>query len=92
MGQCPCGSCGEAAGQHPDAENADGQGVTEGQKPVATWAKGRCVCKRSEHPRWIHVLPNGDVLVAEANQIPGPKGLFQLRDASDDETCCRAWR
>ncbi len=26
-----------------------------------------------DHPRWIHVLPNGDVLVAESNKPPGPK-------------------
>ena len=25
-----------------------------------------------KHPRWIHVLPNGDVLVAESNQVEGP--------------------
>jgi glucose/arabinose dehydrogenase len=25
-----------------------------------------------KHPRWIHALPNGDVLVAEATQVPGP--------------------
>ncbi|KRG43684.1 sorbosone dehydrogenase [Stenotrophomonas panacihumi] len=26
-----------------------------------------------DHPRWIYVLPNGDVLVAEANAPPRPK-------------------
>jgi glucose/arabinose dehydrogenase len=26
------------------------------------------------HPRWIHVLPNGDVLVAESNAPPKPPG------------------
>ena len=26
-----------------------------------------------EHPRWLHVLPNGDVLVAESNAPPKPK-------------------
>ena len=25
------------------------------------------------HPRWLHVLPNGDVLVAETNSPPAPK-------------------
>ena len=30
-----------------------------------------------DHPRWIHVLPNGDVLVAEAQPEPGTaKSLF----------------
>jgi len=26
-----------------------------------------------DHPRWIHVLPNGDVLVAESNKPPKPE-------------------
>src|SRR5262249_13526498 len=25
-----------------------------------------------KHPRWIYVLPNGDVLIAEATEVPGP--------------------
>ena len=25
-----------------------------------------------KHPRWIEVLPNGDVLIAESNQVAGP--------------------
>ncbi len=27
-----------------------------------------------QHPRWLHVLPNGDVLVAETNAPPKPEG------------------
>ena len=27
-----------------------------------------------DHPRWLHVLPNGDVLVAESNAPPKPAG------------------
>ncbi|HYJ99484.1 MAG TPA: sorbosone dehydrogenase family protein, partial [Burkholderiaceae bacterium] len=32
-----------------------------------------------DHPRWLHVLPNGDVLVAESNAPPKPedKGIKQ---------------
>ena len=34
-----------------------------------------------DHPRWMHVLPNGDVLVAEANKQPstprGPRALIE---------------
>jgi glucose/arabinose dehydrogenase len=26
-----------------------------------------------DHPRWLHVLPNGDVLVAESNAPPRPE-------------------
>lgn len=39
--------------------------------------------ERLDHPRWLHVLPNGDVLVAESNaperpdQGKGPRGFVQ---------------
>ena len=26
-----------------------------------------------DHPRWVYVLPNGDVLVAETNAPPKPE-------------------
>src|SRR5688572_13755892 len=45
--------------------------AAEGTK-VAAFATGLL------HPRWLHVLPNGDVLVAETNAPPRPddnKGL-----------------
>ena len=54
---------GWAAGEQP----AVAQGLT-----VVAFARGL------EHPRWLHVLPNGDVLVAETNAPPRPedgKGL-----------------
>ncbi len=31
------------------------------------------------HPRWLHVLPNGDVLVAESNKPSKPETGFSLR-------------
>ena len=34
---------------------------------VAAYASGL------EHPRWLDVLPNGDVLVAETNAPPKPR-------------------
>jgi glucose/arabinose dehydrogenase len=33
-----------------------------------------------DHPRWLHVLPNGDVLVAESNAPPRPDEGFSIRD------------
>jgi glucose/arabinose dehydrogenase len=45
-----------------------------GTKPVA--APGTVVARFAEgldHPRWIYVLPNGDVLVAETNAPPKPE-------------------
>ncbi|MBZ7924578.1 sorbosone dehydrogenase family protein [Ensifer adhaerens] len=32
-----------------------------------------------DHPRWLHVLPNGDVLVAESNAPPKPEPGFSVR-------------
>lgn len=34
-----------------------------------------------EHPRWLYVLPNGDVLVAESNGPPRPDNYVGLRGA-----------
>jgi glucose/arabinose dehydrogenase len=50
------------------------RGWAEGQAPVP--APGTTVtafARGLDHPRWLHVLPNGDVLVAEANAPPRPK-------------------
>lgn len=47
---------------------------TPGTKPVA--ASDLYVSQLAaglDHPRWLHVLPNGDVLVAESNAPPRPK-------------------
>jgi glucose/arabinose dehydrogenase len=61
-------------------------GWAEGAQPTA--APGAMVtafAKGLDHPRWLHVLPNGDVLVAETNAPPRPddakgvKGWFFKR-------------
>ena len=61
-------------------------GWAEGQQPVpATGAMVAPFAKGLDHPRWLHVLPNGDVLVAETNAPPRPdagkgiKGFFFKR-------------
>ncbi len=33
------------------------------------------------HPRWVYVLPNGDVLVAESNAPPGKSGVGGIKGA-----------
>lgn len=56
----------------PTLKMPTARGWTPGQKP--TPAPGLAVnafAADLKHPRWIHVLPNGDVLVAEALQEPG---------------------
>ncbi len=68
----------------PALNVAEAVGWADGEAPVA--AEGLEVVAFAEgldHPRWIHVLPNGDVLVAESNAPPRPddgggiRGYFQ---------------
>jgi glucose/arabinose dehydrogenase len=55
----------------PTVNIAPAKGWKVGEKPLA--AKGTRVAAFAaglEHPRWLYVLPNGDVLVAESNAPP----------------------
>jgi glucose/arabinose dehydrogenase len=70
----------------PTIEIAPATGWPEGAKPVA--AQGTSVAAFADgldHPRWLYVLPNGDVLVAETNaperpeQGKGIKGWFMKK-------------
>ena len=57
----------------PTVKVAEAVRWTDGGKPTA--AQGLTVkafATGLDHPRWIHVLPNGDVLVAETNAPPKP--------------------
>ncbi|WP_296252554.1 PQQ-dependent sugar dehydrogenase [Pseudomonas sp. UBA4194] len=66
----------------PTVNIAPAVGWPEGSKPVA--APGTQVAAFAEgldHPRWLYVLPNGDVLVAETNAPPKP----------DDSSGVRGW-
>ena len=57
----------------PTVNIAPAQGWTSGRTPVA--APGLSVAALAtdlDHPRWLYVLPNGDVLVAETNRPPTP--------------------
>jgi glucose/arabinose dehydrogenase len=59
----------------PTVNIAPAKGWPTGGKPVA--AAGTVVdvfADKLDHPRWVYVLPNGDVLVAESNAPPKPPG------------------
>jgi glucose/arabinose dehydrogenase len=59
----------------PNVNIADPIGWAEGAKPVP--APGLAVAEYAgglDHPRWMHLLPNGDVLVAETNKPPSKGG------------------
>ncbi|RWU21879.1 sorbosone dehydrogenase [Pseudomonas alkylphenolica] len=58
----------------PTVNIAQAIGWPQGSKPVA--ASGTQVAAFAQgldHPRWLYVLPNGDVLVAETNAPPKPE-------------------
>jgi glucose/arabinose dehydrogenase len=70
----------------PTVNVAEAKGWPPGTTPVA--APGTVVnafARGLDHPRWLYVLPNGDVLVAETNAPPKPddskgiKGWFFRR-------------
>ncbi len=63
----------------PTVDIAPAVGWPEGATPVAaTGLEVTPFFTGLQHPRWLHVLPNGDVLVAETNAQPAPVG--GLRD------------
>jgi glucose/arabinose dehydrogenase len=58
----------------PTVHVVTAKGWSDGERPVA--AEGTTVAafaRGLDHPRWLHVLPNGDVLVAETNAPPRPE-------------------
>jgi glucose/arabinose dehydrogenase len=70
-------------GLFPAVEIAEARRWPSGGKPIA--ASGTVVSAFAtglDHPRWLYVLPNGDVLIAETNappnrdNTPGIKGWF----------------
>lgn len=66
----------------PTIHVAPAEGWKDGKMPVA--ADGMRVvafADKLDHPRWVYVLPNGDVLVAETNAPPKP----------DDNKGIRGW-
>ena len=62
----------------PTVNIAPAKGWPSGRTPVA--AEGMQVVPFADgldHPRWLYVLPNGDVLVAESNRPPKEQGGFR---------------
>lgn len=58
----------------PTVNIAPAKGWPEGQMPTPMAGLGvTALAAGLEHPRWVYVLPNGDVLVAESNAPPKPE-------------------
>src|ERR1700710_851348 len=58
-------------GAIPTLKMPTAQGWRHGQTPVAApGLKVNAFATGLKHPRWIHVLPNRDVLIAESSNVP----------------------
>ena len=65
------------------------RGWRPGQTPAAALGlKVNAFATGLKHPRWIHLLPNGDVTVAEALFLPG--GITSIFDYAMVSTMKRA--
>ena len=72
-GSAPVVPAAKPQGSLPTLKMPTAQGWSHGQMPVAaSGLKVNAFATGLQHPRWIHVLPNGGVLVAEAQQVPEP--------------------
>ena len=84
VGQAPTIPAARAQGRIPTLKMPTAQGWASGQTPLAApGLQVNAYASGLAHPRWLHLLPNGDVLVAEAMQPAGtPKSVFELAMAS----------
>jgi glucose/arabinose dehydrogenase len=75
----------------PTLNIAPAKGWGDGDKPVP--APGLSVTAFAtglDHPRWLYVLPNGDVLVAETNAPPKPEDAKGIRGWAQKKVMKRA--
>ena len=77
-GSTPAIPAAKPQGSIPTLKMPTARGWSQSQTPVAApGLKVNAFAAGLKHPRWIHVLPNGDVTVAEALFLPGPiRSLF----------------
>jgi glucose/arabinose dehydrogenase len=77
-GSAPQIPAAKSQGAIPTLKMPTARGWRDGEKPVAApGLKVNAFATGLDHPRWINVLPNGDVLIAESTQIAGtPRSVF----------------
>jgi glucose/arabinose dehydrogenase len=72
-GSAPAIPAARPQGRIPTLKMPTAQGWAEGQTPIAApGLKVNAFATGLKHPRWIEVLPNGDVLIAESTTVPRP--------------------
>jgi glucose/arabinose dehydrogenase len=73
VGNAPVIPVAKPQGNMPTLKMPTARGWTPGQTPVAApGLKVNAFATGLKHPRWIQLLPNGDVTIAEALFLPGP--------------------
>ncbi len=73
VGSAPAIPTGKPQGSIPTLKMPTARGWAPGQSPIAApGLKVNAFAANLDHPRWIHLLPNGDVLVAEAMSADRP--------------------
>ncbi len=73
VGTAPSIPTAKAQGSIPTLKMPTAKGWPPGQKPVAApGLKVNAFATGLKHPRWMHVLPNGDVLAAQSLTQAGP--------------------
>src|SRR5215467_9650200 len=73
FGNTPAIPTAKPQGSIPTLKMPTAKGWTAGQTPVAApGLQVNAFAAGLKHPRWIHLLPNGDVLTAEALFLPDP--------------------
>ena len=77
-GSTPVIPAAKPQGTLPTLKMPTARGWREGEKPTAAAGlKVNAFAVGLDHPRWIDVLPNGDVLVAESTQVASrPRSVF----------------
>lgn len=69
-GSAPVVPAAKPQGSIPTLKMPTARGWSDGQRPVAApGLKVNAFATGLKHPRWIHVLPDGGVLIAEATQV-----------------------
>ena len=81
VGSAPVIPAAKPQGSIPTLKMPTAQGWARGQTPVAApGLKVNAFAAGLKHPRWIHLLPNGDVLTAEARMRSryGRNGIYDV--------------
>ena len=75
----------------PTVNVAPAKGWPDGGMPaVAPGLQVAAFADGLDHPRWLHILPNGDVLVAESNAPPKEGETFSIKGWVQDLLMSRA--